>query len=157
MSLIKKKRQIDSSFSTQDEINAYVNFNMNSPIKGDPSGIMMNTLNDVSSSRKVMTMHGSTFLYLAGLTYYEFTNPFNYNGQSIDYLKETYKNNKYGFFIGAISYYLLFATFMRHRRYKIISEKKRFVYQQYLRKKFIEESLRINKSKTLEYKDYFIK
>ena len=70
--------------------------------------------------------------------------------------QNTYTTNPVGFYIVLLYAIMMVNKIGRYRRNRILAEKKRFVYQQYLRKKFIEESLRLKESKKLEYKDYFI-
>ena len=91
-------------------------------------------------------------------------NPVDYDGRILRELKNSYKTNELGFFITFAFFASLFWSFARYRRNAILEQKKRFVYQQYRKKKFIEESLRIKTREQLisgeeigklEYKDYF--
>ena len=99
------------------------------------------------------------------LIFRQLFNPIDYDGQVWRELKNSYKTNELGFFI-AFSFVLALGwSFVKYRRYSILEQKKRFVYQQYKKKKFIEESLRLktreelitDSTPQLGYKEYFRK
>ncbi len=92
-------------------------------------------------------------------------NPVDYDGRTWRDIKASYKTNELGFFIGFAFFICLGWSFAKYRRYSILEQKKRFVYQQYKKKKFIEESLRLKtreelisaEQPRLEYREYFKK
>ncbi len=93
-------------------------------------------------------------------------NPVDYDGRYWREIKSSYKTNELGFFITLAFFLSLGWSFAKYRRNAILEQKKRFVYQQYKKKKFIEESLRLRTREELvnpdpveklEYREYFRK
>ncbi len=93
-------------------------------------------------------------------------NPVDYDGSIWREIKNSYKTNELGFFITLAFFGCLGWSIIRYRRNALLEQKKRFVYQQYKKKKFIEEALRLRTREQiiegdtagldrLEYKDYF--
>eukprot|EP00347_Sterkiella_histriomuscorum_P011873 403370773 len=99
----------------------------------------------------------------AALLYRNLLNPIDFDGSVWQEVKNSYKTNEIGFFISVLFFVSLSWSFVSYRRNSILEQKKRFVYQQYKKQKFIEESLRIKsreelieeKIQKIEYKQYF--
>ncbi|CAI2383720.1 unnamed protein product [Moneuplotes crassus] len=150
--------KIDTTFSTSAEIESFVDFNMKSPIKGDPSKPMFQAHPDVKSSvYHTSPVTGSKLMSILSHSLHNYINPISYRGQCWQAIKDNYTNNKSAFIIEVAFVMTNFALFSHYRRSSIVGQKKKFVYQQYQRKKFLEESLRIKTTKKIGYKDYFLK
>ena len=72
-----------------------------------------------------------------------FVNPLRYDGKVYKAVKEAWITNEVGFLITASFFGTLFWTFVTYRRNRLLATKKRFVFQQYKRSKFLEDSLRL--------------
>ena len=67
-----------------------------------------------------------------------FFNPLLYDGSNIQFIKDQYRTNELGFFIG-VSFSLAVAqVFLAARRRSLLLQKKRFIFNQYKKNKFLE-------------------
>ena len=58
-----------------------------------------------------------------------FLNPVDYNGQLYQELVDTYKTNELGFLIGVMFAASVCQTFLSYRRYSLLEQRKRFIFQ----------------------------
>ena len=70
-------------------------------------------------------------------------NPLDYNGQIWQEIKDSYRTNELGFFIVVAFVAALSQSFLAFRKNSLMAVKKRFAFQQYRRRKFLEDSLRL--------------
>jgi hypothetical protein len=70
-------------------------------------------------------------------------NPVDYDGSFFVEIKNAYNTNEIGFFITLGFFATLSWSFMYYRRNSILEQKKRFMYQQYKRQRFLEDNLKL--------------
>ena len=75
--------------------------------------------------------------------YRTFLNPVDYDGRFMREIKNSYNTNEIGFFITVSFFAALGWSFLVYRRSTILGQRKRFLYQQYKRHKFLEDTLHL--------------
>ena len=97
-----RRQKIDTSFSTAEEINSFVNFNMKSPIQGRPENKIFMKHPDVKSTVFINgDISGHQYLAMSLSTLNNYINPLAYQGQSWEAIKDNYTNNKAAFIVEA--------------------------------------------------------
>ena len=150
----------DFTFSSSAEVHTYVRAQLGMPTK-EQEGMFDPRV----ANFKGLQSSGYSALALApGFAFRTMFNPVDYDGRYWREIKNSYKTNELGFFITMAFFLCLGWSFAKYRRNAILEQKKRFVYQQYKRRKFLEESLRLKTREELvqgveklEYREYFRK
>ncbi|CDW89081.1 UNKNOWN [Stylonychia lemnae] len=168
-----KKQEMDLNFSSSKEIQTYIQAQMGLPQSNSDSPMLrhLKDLQDLEGNYVVkdfkvnqyslQTLSMASFMIMFRTCF----NPIDFDGRILRDLKNSYKTNEIGFFITALFFGTLGWSIITYRRNQILLLKKRFVFQQYKKQKFIEESLRLrtreelieDKVPRIEYKDYFKK
>ena len=140
----------DLSFSTTSEVQTFVRAQLGQP--GAKVGEKERCFQRQTYEGQFLDLEGrpvsmSTWQLPLNLMYRGVLNPVDYDGSFLAEIKNTYKTNEIGFFIGLSFMLTLSWSFLTYRRNAILEQRKRFLYQQYKRGKFLEDNLRL-KSKS---------
>ena len=144
----------DVSFSTAAEVRSYIEVNKQSSmnytntdvskfqgsgavVRADGSDLKPPRFYDFLQSNPIFRNSYSVCLYY----YHMLMNPLSYDGSFIREMKENYKFNELGFFIVVTFSAISAWTFVWASRQKMRNFKKRFVYQEYQKRKFLQRSL----------------
>jgi len=138
----------DLTFSSSSEIRNFVRSRLEKP--SDDGGLLQGnyTLFRVNSDLPVSNSAGEdllsqrTFLQnCLSVFRMTFLNPVAFNGQVWRQVEDAYTTNEVGFFISLSFFGAVAWAFSTYRRNVILTAKKRFLFQQYKRHKFLEETL----------------
>ena len=129
----------DLSFSSPAEIQSFVKANLNTPSQASSTSVGITKLIDINGTdigSQPVTLGLTVNYFQHGLLNF-LLNPIAFDGSVIKELQDSYRTNEVGFFIGLCSILTVMQQFATHRRSVIRLQKKRLVYQTYLKSRFL--------------------
>ena len=129
----KQKQRQDLSFSSTDEIKSYINSNIGGFGQSDIDQYKQTHIEGIPKKNPLQ-------LGLYSI-YNGIFNPVAYNGQTYLELQNAWKTNEIGFLIGASFMLVIINQVTGYKRQSLQLQKKRFIYMQYKRQRFLEDSL----------------